>query len=162
MRWLTQRYAIDWVKIDDAGAWWHGNAAINANYFGYGETVSSGAPGVVVSVLNDLPENTPPSSLPGLAFGTALGNHVIVDIGGDRFVTYAHLHMHVSDGASNATGISSGKPWVFTGFRLVGTLINEEQWLNQGVVVPAQIGPVAAPIDRQNQLPLFAHVVVFP
>jgi hypothetical protein len=73
-----------------------------------------------------------------------------------------HLHRHVTDGASNATATSSGKPWVVTGFRLVGTLLNEEQWLNQEVVVPAQIGPVAAPIDRQNQLPLLADVVVFP
>ena len=57
-----------------------------------------------------------------------------------------------------------GKPWVVTGFRFVGTLLNEEQWLNHGVVVPAQIGPVASPIDRQNQnqLPLLADVVVFP
>ena len=194
-RWLTQRFAIDWVKIDDQGAWWHGSANVNSNYFGYGETVSAAASGVVVSVLNDLPQNTPPSSLPNLVFGNALGNHVIVDIGGDRFVTYAHLqtgsvsvragdrvhrgqtlgklgnsgnsaaphlHIHVTDGASNETATSSGKPWVFTGFRLVGTLLNEEAWLSQVVVVPAQIGPVAAPAERQHQLPLLTDIVVFP
>lgn len=73
-----------------------------------------------------------------------------------------HLHIHVTDGASNVTATPSGKPWVLTGFRLSGRVLNEESWLSQSHVVPALIRPAAPPAERQHQLPLLADVVVFP
>jgi murein DD-endopeptidase MepM/ murein hydrolase activator NlpD len=44
-----------------------------------------------VSIRNDLPENTPPHALANIDLSNALGNHVIVDMGGSRFATYAHM-----------------------------------------------------------------------
>jgi murein DD-endopeptidase MepM/ murein hydrolase activator NlpD len=77
--------------IDASGAWWHGNAKVNSNYVGYGAPVFAAASGAVVSVLNDVPENVPTEPPQNITIENAAGNHVIVDIGGDRFVTYAHL-----------------------------------------------------------------------
>jgi Peptidase family M23 len=90
-RYLAQRYAIDWVRIDDGGFWWRGDPAQNESYLVFGDAVYSATAGVVVSTRDDLPENTPPHPLPDLDVGNALGNHVIVDLGDGRFATYAHL-----------------------------------------------------------------------
>lgn len=90
-RYLAQRYAIDWTRIDDGGFWWRGDPSKNESYFVFGDAVYSATSGVVVSTRTDLPENTPPNPLPNLNVDNALGNHVIVDIGDGRFATYAHL-----------------------------------------------------------------------
>jgi murein DD-endopeptidase MepM/ murein hydrolase activator NlpD len=49
------------------------------------------APGRVVDVLTTLAENTPPTSLANLTPRTALGNHIVEDLGGGRFALYAHM-----------------------------------------------------------------------
>jgi hypothetical protein len=90
-RYLAQRYAVDWVRIDDNGFWWRGDPSKNESYVVFGDAVFAATSGVVVSTRNDLPENTPPHPLPNLDVDNALGNHVIVDIGDGRFATYAHL-----------------------------------------------------------------------
>ena len=90
-RYLAQRYAVDWLRIDDDGFWWRGDPSKNESYVVFGDAVYSATSGVVVSTQNDLPENTPPNPLPNLTVDNVLGNHVIVDIGDGRFATYAHL-----------------------------------------------------------------------
>jgi hypothetical protein len=90
-RYLAQRYAVDWMRIDDGGFLWRGDPAQNESYVVFGDAVYSATPGVVVSTRTDLPENTPPHPLPDLNVDNALGNHVIVDLGDGRFATYAHL-----------------------------------------------------------------------
>ncbi len=90
-RYLSQRFAIDWVMIDGSGAWWRGDGKVNSNYIGYGEPVFAAASGAVVSVRNDVPENTPTVPPQNITIDNAAGNHVIVDMGDNRFATYAHL-----------------------------------------------------------------------
>jgi len=92
-RYLAQRYAVDWVRIDAGGFWWRGDPSKNESYIVFGDAVFAATSGVVVSTRNDLPENTPPHPLPNLDVDNALGNHVIVDIGDGRFATYAHLQL---------------------------------------------------------------------
>ena len=91
IRYLGQRFAIDWVRIDDQGRWWTGDPTVNESYLVYGARVFSATSGVVVSTRNDIPANTPPHPLANLDLSNALGNHVIVDAGGNRFATYAHM-----------------------------------------------------------------------
>jgi hypothetical protein len=191
-RYLAQRFATDWVRIDGQGRWWTGDSAVNESYPVFGTRVFAATSGVVVSTRNDLPENTPPHPLANLDLSNALGNHVIVDMGGSRFATYAHmqpgsvtvrvgqavhrgqvlgrvgntgssgaphLHFHVTNSALLA--LSNGVPYVFTGFRLTGKILNLEAWLGQEVPVPADIGPVAPPARRHGQLPLTANIVTF-
>ena len=90
-RYLAQRYAVDWVRIDDGGFWWRGDPSKNESYVVFGDAVFAATSGVVVSTRNDLPENTPPHPPPDVNVDNVLGNHVIVDIGDGRFATYAHL-----------------------------------------------------------------------
>jgi hypothetical protein len=120
-RYLAQRYAVDWVRIDDGGFWWRGDPSKNESYVVFGAAVFAATSGGVVSTRNDLLENTPPHPLPNLDVDNALGNHVIVDIGDGRFATYAHLqpgsvqvsvgdrvHRGQSLGRVGNTGSSSG------------------------------------------------------
>src|SRR5262249_1562171 len=90
-RYLGQRFAIDWVRIDDQGRWWTGDPAVNESYFVYGARVFSSTSAVVVSPRKHLPANPPPHPLANLDLSNALGNYVIVDMGGNRFATYAHM-----------------------------------------------------------------------
>ena len=63
IRYLGQRFAIDWVRIDDQGRWWTGDPTVNESYLVYGARVFSATSGVVVSTRNDIPANTPPHPL---------------------------------------------------------------------------------------------------
>jgi hypothetical protein len=91
LRFLAQRYAIDWVRVDRRGRDYIGNWRKNASWLIYGDRVVAAAPGVVVETINNLPENTPPAPLAGLTLRTAPGNNVIEAIGGGEFALYAHL-----------------------------------------------------------------------
>lgn len=88
---LSQRYAIDWLRIDRKGRDFIGTPTKNRNWLIFGDPIIAVGSGIVVSVLNTLPENTPPHSLAHITLQNALGNHVIEDLGGGRFATYAHM-----------------------------------------------------------------------
>jgi murein DD-endopeptidase MepM/ murein hydrolase activator NlpD len=70
-----------------------------------------------------------------------------------------HLHFQFNNSANQAT--ANGTPYVFTGFRLTGKILNLEAWISQEASVPADIGPVAPPARRRGQLPLTANIVTF-
>jgi len=91
LRFLAQRYAIDWVRIDRKGRDYIGNWRKNKDWLIYGDRIVAAAPGVVVGTINNIPENTPPTPLAGLTLQTAPGNNVIEAIGGGEFALYAHL-----------------------------------------------------------------------
>jgi hypothetical protein len=89
---LAQRFAIDFVQLDEDGRLFNGAPGENASFPGYGEPVRSVADGVVVRVLDGVPDNTPFEAPPiDPSLRTVPGNHVVVDIGGGRFAGYGHL-----------------------------------------------------------------------
>lgn len=90
-RHLSQRFAIDWLQLDDEERWWSGDPTQNRSFEVFGEPIIAASPGKVVSVRSDLPQNTPPSPLTDLDLGNALGNHVTVRMGGGLFAIYAHM-----------------------------------------------------------------------
>ena len=96
-RHLSQRFAIDWVKLDDEGHWWSDDPSKNRDFEVFGEPIIAASPGKVVDVRSDLPQNTPPSPLENLDLGNALGNHVTVRMGGGLFAIYAHMKMVAVD-----------------------------------------------------------------
>ncbi len=89
---ISQRYAIDFVKIGDNGRPARREPAANGDFFGYGANVLAVADGRVVAVADGVPDNDPQAGTTAVSvtLETIAGNHVTIDIGG-AFVTYAHL-----------------------------------------------------------------------
>ncbi|MGA9719268.1 MAG: M23 family metallopeptidase [Acidobacteriaceae bacterium] len=90
---FAQRFAIDWMRLDDAGHLVKGDPADVHNYADYGADVLAVADGTVVSTLNTL-EDQVPGKMPDPATITLAnvdGNHVVLDLGGGVFAFYAHM-----------------------------------------------------------------------
>lgn len=88
-----QRYALDFVRVTDETGTHKGDPAVNANYAAYGADVLAMDAGVVVRVIDGIPENTPGAATRAVAitYDTLAGNAVVVDHGGGFVATYAHL-----------------------------------------------------------------------
>ena len=88
---LAERFAIDFVQLDEAGKLFNGDPSQLSNWHYYGAEIYAAASGKVVGVLDSLPDQ-PPGKLPSNAtIVTAGGNHVVVDMGDGRFALYAHM-----------------------------------------------------------------------
>ena len=83
-------FAIDWVKVGPNGDSRHDGTAKNENWWGWGEPVLAVAEGDITEVVDEFPDNTP-RVLPPVTIDNIAGNHVILRITQNRFVTYAHL-----------------------------------------------------------------------
>jgi hypothetical protein len=88
---LSQRFAIDWEQIDDRNTIFTGDPKVPANYHIYGEPVIAVADGTVVGTRNDLEDQVPGALPANISLDEADGNFVVLDIGGGRFVNYAHM-----------------------------------------------------------------------
>ena len=86
----SERFAVDWVKVGPNGDSRHEGATRNENWWGYGEPVLAVADGEITEVVDGIPDN-PPRVLPPATLDNIAGNHVILQIAPNRFVTYAHL-----------------------------------------------------------------------
>jgi murein DD-endopeptidase len=94
--WLAQRYAIDWVRYriaNGVATTWSGPEDQNSSYLCYDAPIYSVADGIVVDAMDGIAENIPHSGkyAVGINFINAGGNHVVVDIGGNRYAFYAHM-----------------------------------------------------------------------
>jgi Peptidase family M23 len=90
---FAQRFAIDWMKLDDAGHLVNGDEGDVHSYVDYGADVLAVADGTVVSTLNDLMDQKP-GSLPDpstIILERVDGNHIVLDLGHGVFAFYAHL-----------------------------------------------------------------------
>jgi hypothetical protein len=111
---FAQRFAIDWMRLDDAGRFVHGDASDVHNYDSYGSHVLAVADGTVVETLNDL-DDQKPGSLPDpktITLKNVDGNHVVLDLGDGVFAFYAHLQkgsVRVSSGDRVKRGEVLGK-----------------------------------------------------
>lgn len=90
---IAQRFAIDWVKVDDRGRTFTGDSLKNSSYYAYGNDALAVADGIVTEIKDGIPENVPGlnSRAVPITLETVGGNHVIIDIGGGHFAFYAHL-----------------------------------------------------------------------
>ena len=89
---IAQRYAIDWVEIDEKGSTHHADDRVNANYYCHGKEALAVADATVVEVKDAIPENVPNGTLAvEITLETVAGNHVNLDLGGGVFAMYAHL-----------------------------------------------------------------------
>ncbi len=90
---LAQRYAIDFVKLTPAGGSYATDSTRNENYPSYGQEVIAVADAMVATVFDGVKENIARTTFRPDPFTirTAIGNHVILDLGQGRFALYAHL-----------------------------------------------------------------------
>lgn len=88
---LSQRFAIDWERIDENDTLVAGDVKEPANYHIYGQPVFAVVDGTVVGTRNDLPDQVPGALPAGLPIDEADGNFVVLDIGSGHFVNYAHM-----------------------------------------------------------------------
>ena len=90
---FAQRFAIDWMRLDDAGRLVHGDSSDVHNYTCYGADVLAVADGTVVDTLNNL-DDQKPGTLPDpktITVQNVDGNHVVLDLGDGVYAFYAHM-----------------------------------------------------------------------
>jgi murein DD-endopeptidase len=88
---IPGRFAIDWVKVDDAGHIAKGDADIPANALGYGADVLAVADARVAGVRDDMADSPSVAGNPKHAIDDAAGNYVALDLGDGRYAFYEHL-----------------------------------------------------------------------
>jgi Peptidase family M23 len=88
---LAQRYAIDFLQLDDGLQTFDGDPANNQSYFIFGDDVTAVAPGRVLAVRDGVPENVPPNVPPDPGVEDLTGNFVVQSLGGGYAALYAHL-----------------------------------------------------------------------
>ena len=90
----SERFAIDWVKVGPNGDSHRDGATHNKNknddWWGWGEPVLAVADGEITEVVDGIPDNTP-RVLPPVTLDNIAGNHVVLQIAPNRYVSYAHL-----------------------------------------------------------------------
>jgi hypothetical protein len=88
---VPERYAIDWVVVDDDDRREVGPIDANASYLAYGREILAVADGTVTRTRDGMPQGTPPHNPPGQTTETAAGNFIMQDIGSGHYAFYAHL-----------------------------------------------------------------------
>jgi Peptidase family M23 len=188
---LSQRFAIDFNRLDSANRFSRGDPSLNTSYPTYGLPVLAVANGTVVAAVDAYPDQIP-GKASGITLANADGNHVILGIGDGRFAFYAHLkpgsvrvkrgdrvtrgrqigeagnsgssdgpHLHFHVMNGPSVLASDGMPYVFADFTLTGRIPP----LDQSAKYYEAQQPV--PINgsgkgqRRNQLPLSGAVVTF-
>ncbi len=90
---FAQRFAIDWLRLDDEGRVVDGDPLLVESWTAYGADLFAAADGTVVGVLDGLPDQIP-GQLPDpstLNIENIDGNHVVLDLGDGFFAFYAHM-----------------------------------------------------------------------
>jgi catechol 2,3-dioxygenase-like lactoylglutathione lyase family enzyme len=90
----SEQFAIDWIKIDRQGKAFRGDGKKSEQWLCYGVELLAVAPGTVVEVMRDLPDEPPGIAPTNLTIPQIAGNHVILDLGSGRYAMYAHLAPH--------------------------------------------------------------------
>jgi len=90
---IAQRFAIDWSKVGSNGRMFDGDEKDNKAYAAYGAEILAVADGIVASTKDGIPENVPgiTSRAVPITPETIAGNHVVLDIGDNRYALYAHM-----------------------------------------------------------------------
>ena len=110
----AQRFAIDWIRLDDQGRLVDGDPSDVRSYTAYGADILAVAGGTVVETQDTLDDQVP-GQLPDpttITLKNVLGNHVVVRHRDGRYATYAHMQkdsVTVEVGDHVRTGETLGK-----------------------------------------------------
>jgi hypothetical protein len=90
---FAQRFAIDWLRLDEQGRLLNGDPGDVHSFFDYGADVLAVADGTVVATLDGLDDQRP-GKLPDpktITLANVDGNHIVIDLGNGVHAFYAHL-----------------------------------------------------------------------
>jgi len=90
---VPQRFAIDFLRLNEEGNTHEGDPKNNRNYLCYGAQAFAVGKARVAAVKDGVPENIPDDSARAvpMTLDTADGNYVVLDLGGGHYALYAHL-----------------------------------------------------------------------
>lgn len=177
---LAQRFAIDWVRLDDQGRSWAGDQHDNQSYFAYGSPVLAVADATVVEVTDGFPENRPPDRLLPASLSSFAGNSVVLRIKKGLCASYAHLQpgLRVSVGQKVQRGEvlglvgnsgNSSEPHLHfhlsngcSPLRSEGVPYAYEEYFSHGYFPYGQGFQLPPGQPRRRQLPLQSELVTFP
>jgi murein DD-endopeptidase MepM/ murein hydrolase activator NlpD len=89
--WGAERFAIDYIQLDDAHRLFTGAPDALESYAYYGADILAVGDGPVVGVVDGLPEQVPNRLPTGLPLDQYPGNHVVQDLGDGNYALYAHI-----------------------------------------------------------------------
>jgi murein DD-endopeptidase MepM/ murein hydrolase activator NlpD len=183
---VPQRFATDWVLLDQRGRQFSGAIDQNTSYAAYGVPVLAVADGTVVAVHDGVPENRPPEVNKDLGQPDRAGNYIVVKITPGAYAFYGHLRPgsitakigqkvisgqklaalgnsgnstapHLHFHVTNGASLASeGVPFVFDKYDDLGQLPVSLEDLEQGK--PAVVG---TPTANVKNLPQGGRVVRF-
>ncbi|QYJ03429.1 M23 family metallopeptidase [Nocardioides panacisoli] len=110
----AQRFAIDWMRLDEDGMLATGDSGQVESWNSYDEPVLAVADAEVVQVLDELPDQAP-GTLPDpsdITLETVDGNHVILELAEGVYAFYAHLKegsITLEEGDSVSAGDEIGR-----------------------------------------------------
>ena len=91
---ISQRYAIDWIKVDQDNRLYVGDPKILDNWAGYNQNVLAVSDAQVVRVVDKFQDQVPfilPAEVGAITLDEIDGNHVILALPNGQFAFYAHL-----------------------------------------------------------------------
>jgi len=88
---VPERFAIDWIKLDDKNQLFSGEATKLESYAYFGSPVHSVADGVVVNLYDETDEQIPSEDAKGITTENIGGNMLVIEIGDGVYAFYAHL-----------------------------------------------------------------------
>ncbi len=91
--WTSDRYAMDFIGLDNGNRYRQGRQDLNLDYYGYQDIVYSATAGTVVSVIDTIAENVPPKvpEIDASALYRSGGNQLVVKVSEGVYVFYGHL-----------------------------------------------------------------------
>jgi hypothetical protein len=88
---IPGRFAIDWVRVDDAGHTARNDPDVPRHWLGYGADVLAVADATVAAVRDDMAESPSVSGNPKHALADDAGNFVAIRLDDGRYAFYEHL-----------------------------------------------------------------------
>ena len=88
---VPERFAIDFVRLNDNGRLFEGPIGELSSYGYFGDKIRSATAGKVVGLQDGQPEQTPGALPTGQTVHTAGGNYLVVKIDKGHYAFYAHM-----------------------------------------------------------------------
>ena len=91
-RWVVpERWAVDWIQLDEKDRARAGSIEKNESYPQYGKNILAVADGLVEDVRDGMPDIAPGNPPKMISINDAAGNYIMQDIGNGFCALYAHL-----------------------------------------------------------------------